>query len=431
MLDVRSIGAASDDALLESLGEVVARTNRGAAVLIAHLAEVDSRRLYLEQACASMFAYCTERLGFDEGAAYKRIAAARVVRRFPSALELVARGQIHLAGLCVLGPHLTPDNHEDLFAAAVGRSKRAIEALVAELSPKPPAPTLVRRLPERGRAATLRSGQETAGGSGPPVRVQTSEREADPSGIERDPAYGPVAPAPAPAPQTPQPLPTSATPRDAASTSISPLGARRYRVQVTASEETVAKLRQAQALLGHQVPDGDVSVVLDLALTALIDQLTRRRFGAPKRRPTENRSQDAPAASAAPEAPTAPPNPEPTVPGDSRPTRRRHIPLHVRHEVRARDGARCTWTDPEGRRCTETRRLELDHVVPHARGGPDTPENLRLICRAHNQHAARRVFGAVHVARRIEARRGRSADRAHDGEPGPRVAAPRQGVEGA
>lgn len=85
-------------------------------------------------------------------------------------------------------------------------------------------------------------------------------------------------------------------------------------------------------------------------------------------------------------------------------------PGPVRRQVWDRDGARCTWTDERGRRCTETARLELDHIVPHARGGPDTADNLRVVCRAHNQHAARRAFGARMIAGRVEERR-RSATR--------------------
>ncbi|MBK7367553.1 MAG: HNH endonuclease [Candidatus Eisenbacteria bacterium] len=47
----------------------------------------------------------------------------------------------------------------------------------------------------------------------------------------------------------------------------------------------------------------------------------------------------------------------------------------------------------DGRRCECRTNLEFDHVVPLARGGLTTVENVRLCCRAHNQYAAERVFG--------------------------------------
>jgi 5-methylcytosine-specific restriction endonuclease McrA len=46
-------------------------------------------------------------------------------------------------------------------------------------------------------------------------------------------------------------------------------------------------------------------------------------------------------------------------------------------------------------RCSETHLLELDHILPIARGGQSTVDNLRVRCRAHNQHEAERVFGVA------------------------------------
>ena len=56
--------------------------------------EVDARRLYLRECCASLFTYCTQVLHLAEGAAYNRIEAARAARRFPPVLEAIADGSI-------------------------------------------------------------------------------------------------------------------------------------------------------------------------------------------------------------------------------------------------------------------------------------------------------------------------------------------------
>jgi 5-methylcytosine-specific restriction endonuclease McrA len=53
-------------------------------------------------------------------------------------------------------------------------------------------------------------------------------------------------------------------------------------------------------------------------------------------------------------------------------------------------------------------RLEVDHVIPAARGGPATTANLRLRCRAHNQHEADRVFGKGFMDEKRQAGRARS-----------------------
>ena len=60
------------------------------ANLVAHLAELDARRLYLGAGFPSLFTYCCGSLGLSEHETYNRIEAARVGRRFPRVLELLA-----------------------------------------------------------------------------------------------------------------------------------------------------------------------------------------------------------------------------------------------------------------------------------------------------------------------------------------------------
>ena len=69
-----------DDLLSRRLTELLAQTRRTEAELLAHIAEVDARRLYAREACPSMFVYCTERLHLSEAEAYMRITAARAAR---------------------------------------------------------------------------------------------------------------------------------------------------------------------------------------------------------------------------------------------------------------------------------------------------------------------------------------------------------------
>ena len=67
------------------------------------------------------------RLGESEDVAYKRVGAARLLQQFPTILEMLANGRIHLTGLMLLRPHLTAGNHEEWLKAACGKSKRQIE----------------------------------------------------------------------------------------------------------------------------------------------------------------------------------------------------------------------------------------------------------------------------------------------------------------
>jgi 5-methylcytosine-specific restriction endonuclease McrA len=73
---------------------------------------------------------------------------------------------------------------------------------------------------------------------------------------------------------------------------------------------------------------------------------------------------------------------------------KRYIPEALRRAVWSRDNGQCTFVSPiTGKRCCSTRKLELDHVLPHALGGETSIENLRLLCRTHNLLVARRFYG--------------------------------------
>lgn len=69
------------------------------------------------------------------------------------------------------------------------------------------------------------------------------------------------------------------------------------------------------------------------------------------------------------------------------------IAAAVRRAVWARDAGRCVFVGPQGIRCESRRMLELDHRRPRSRGGEDSAENLRLLCRSHNDAERRRILG--------------------------------------
>ena len=60
---------------------------------------------------------------------------ARAARQFPAIFVAVAKGRLHLSGLVLLAPHLTPENADELLATAAHMSQSEIERLVAERFP--------------------------------------------------------------------------------------------------------------------------------------------------------------------------------------------------------------------------------------------------------------------------------------------------------
>ena len=106
--------AVLDQALLADLSALVAADRQTTAALLAHIAEVDARQLYLPAACASMHVYCVRALHIAEEVAFKRIRAARAARRFPQIFAAIADGRLHVSGVVLLAPHLTDDNADEL-----------------------------------------------------------------------------------------------------------------------------------------------------------------------------------------------------------------------------------------------------------------------------------------------------------------------------
>jgi len=323
------------------------RFERDATVqVIAHIAEIEKRRIHLTAGYPSLFAYCADVLRLSEHEAYHRILAARTANSFPRILDMLADARVNLTTVRLIAQYLTPENHEELLAAAAGKTRSEVELLIAARFPKPDVPTSVRRLPA------------------PTMPAPSLAASAHPPSLPAMPAT--IRPAKNDLPMAPPLPPASAVEAASVPASVAhppavrPLAAERYHVSFTASADTIEKLRLAQDLLGHAVPSGDVSSVFDRALTVLVEDLTRRKFAGTER-------------------PRASGNP----PGDGR-----HIPADVRRAVWKRDGGRCAFMGKEGHRCGARRRLEFHHVKPFAEGGRATIDNLRLVCAAHNRHEA-------------------------------------------
>jgi hypothetical protein len=149
MRDKLNLRAVPDDELLRGLSDLTHQSRRVEADLVAHIGEVDARRLYARRAAPSMFAYCTEVLHLSEAEAWLRILVARATREHPMLLAMLRDGRLHLSGIRRLVPHLTPANRQDLLKRSVHKSRRQIEELIAELSPREDTPAEMRKLPSK------------------------------------------------------------------------------------------------------------------------------------------------------------------------------------------------------------------------------------------------------------------------------------------
>ena len=80
-----SLARLTDDELAADLKSLAARDHATAALVIAHLAEMDTRDIHLRAGYPSLYDYCLKVLHLSEWEAWNRIDAARAARRFPIA----------------------------------------------------------------------------------------------------------------------------------------------------------------------------------------------------------------------------------------------------------------------------------------------------------------------------------------------------------
>ena len=364
----------SDPELLAGVCAAVSRENEDVALVIAHLAEMDTRRLFAEEACSSLRSYCMEVLHLSEEQAYLRIHVAKVARQFPVVLEMLADGLVHLTAVHRLGPSLTAENHLSVLEEATYQSMAKVEEIVARLRPKPPVPSRVCKLSGQKSGAEEGNGlfetrPDFAGG----------ESETEPAVTARYERGHPSA--------------------FSGKWGVSPLAPEMYEVRFTADQETVDALKVLQELLSHQVPNGDPATIIKDALLLRLEQVKRQKLG---KGMAKRKSEDAVKTKiGGVEKDHDHDHDERTLPtktpvkssGERSPSR--YIPMEVRNAVWERDQGRCAFMSEKGRWCSERRWIEFHHIVPFAWGGETTVENLELRCRTHNGYEGELIFGRV------------------------------------
>jgi hypothetical protein len=358
--EVLRVQRLSDQDLLAGLTGVLASSRQLGALMVAHLGEVDARRLHLLAGHGSLFAYCTRALGMSEDEACRRIDVARLARRFPVLFERLAMGQVSLSVAALLKARLDETNHLEILAAVSGKTVVQAREVLAAWFPGPDVAASIRKLPERrigvhadnadaqGRSASGCSGtppfapcggdegtQASAAATtvasmrneqpGAPRRHQAADsvvgkltllRDTQPSVAENlrgtDTAAAAAAADPLPGAQ---PTPASSARTRPSRANIEPLSPGRYKIVFTADADLKQKLELARDLLRHAVPSGDLPTIIGRALELLLEKTLQRRFAKTARRKAASR----PAASAPP-ARSAATNTEPSAATNTEPS---------------------------------------------------------------------------------------------------------------
>ncbi len=315
------------------LADLLSRERNAMADFLLALSDFDRQRCWLDLGYASLFDFLHRELGLSKGAAHYRKTAAGLVQRFPEIVEPLRDGRLCISSVVELAKVLTPENRSEVVPRFFHASRREAMALAAEIRPAE-AP------PRREVVTAVRA-------EAPAEPTATKSQPVLP--VEQPRANVAVSAPPPPAPVR----------RDCAD----PVTADLSRLHVTVSRRFLAKLEKARAALSHARPGATAEEILEAGLDLVLERDARRKALVEKPRNVK------------------------------RPASPDRIPASVKREVWRRDGGRCQWAIESGGICGSTTRVELDHVVPRALGGPSTASNLRVLCKTHNDFAARRVFG--------------------------------------
>lgn len=350
----------NDDELVMHLHLAVRGERRFTIQILHHLNEMQRRRLHLDLGYSSLHDYCVRCLKDSSSKAGRRIQAARCIRRFPEVLDLLQVRALSLSTISLIEPILTDENKESVLSRARNASHRDVQKVVSEY-----------RTPVAFRDRTI------------PVRVAAHHApNVDEVLFDRELAQN----------------------AEHYTPPLTPVYEQKMLVQFLADDELIMIFEEVKNLHGARMSFAEI-------LKVVFVEYRERHHPVSRHARRQARKGAASLDSQRRECGTQPSRlsqgtKRPDTPDSQRrecPTEgSRHISDEVRDEVFLRDRGRCTFVSRDGTHCGSMRDLQMDHIHPFATAGGNDPENLRLLCAAHNRRAAETAFGPMQELYRRE-----------------------------
>jgi hypothetical protein len=337
--------------LARRLGELAGDERCVQVEFLLHLDEYDKRRAWLELGYGSLWTYCLEAQHLREGSAGRRIAAMKVLRSFPHLAEALRDGRLCLSTLAQLGPVLIEENVREVVARAAWRTAAEVGHLVASIRSRQAPREGIRLLPASAAAS------EPASPRGVPDLPAAPS--SGPGGTRRPEAH--------PAEEASTSVP--AVPADRPRHDLRAVSESHWSLRVTVDRAMKEDLETLSQLLSHKFPKGDLAAVLHEAVRCALEKHGKRKGAVKPARQVKAKAPNDPA----------------------------KVSAALRRKVWERDGGRCAWMGPDGRRCNSRWQVEVDHIDPVGRGGIATLDRLRLLCKGHNGLYAEQVYGMDHI----------------------------------
>jgi hypothetical protein len=347
------------------LASLLRREHDALAEFLVALADFDQRGAWVELGYKSLFWFLHRDLGLSKSAAFYRKTAVELVQRFPAVLEPLRDGRLCLTSVAELAKVLTPENLGDVLPRFFTLSSREAKEVTAALLPAA-APPLRDAVTFVHAPATVQAVDPSA----PDAPAAGSILASSPI---QAPAFA-LTPSSGSAPNLPRanvPVGSAPVVPSRPTFEVEPLTADLRRLHITVSRRFLEKLEAARDALSHSHPGAGRDEILEVALDLVLDRQAKRRGLVKNPRPPASAS-----------------NP-PLSPR----LRSRYVPAHIRRAVWERDGGQCQYPLQAGGICGETSQAELDHIPGFALGAKTTVEDMRVLCRFHQDVSARQLYG--------------------------------------
>ncbi|WP_374075670.1 HNH endonuclease [Bdellovibrio bacteriovorus] len=307
----------SNDELILRMEKLVRTERKITHLILLHIAEIEDRKIFAEMGYDGMYSYLTRGLGYSEGAAYRRLQSARLLRQVPSVAEKIEEGSLNLTQLTQVQKCVKENikNGENISV------EKTIEIL-AKLENKNSFET------QKTLAVEMN------------LPVQTQEK-------------------------------------------LKPQADDSFRVEMTLTAEQFVELEKARNLLSHVCPGGSWAEVISI----LAKNFNQRKLDG-----KSNKLKKSTQLVIATKNIGVTPDLKSNLSSNTLSQQRKYISLHTRRALLNKAHHRCEYQDPKnGKKCSSGYLLEIDHIRPVALGGTNEISNLRVLCRAHNALAARKL----------------------------------------
>ncbi|MDG0815872.1 HNH endonuclease [Bdellovibrio svalbardensis] len=303
-------------------------------LILMHILEIESRRLYADLGFDGMFSYLTKGLGYSESGAYRRLQSARILKQVPSAADKLETGALNLSQLTQVQKCLK----EASKLNAADCSKERTQALLEKIENKNTFQTEKVLAIEFNKAVQLHEVVKPQGDESVRLEITFSKKQYE----ELEQAR-------------------------ALLSHVCPDGTWSEVLAVLAQKFNQSKLgkNSTQGFAAKQEKAVAPAECMDAAGIEKVEAASSVKSGADEGTAKTKTGSMA---------------------------ERKYLSVKIRRDLFAKAQGCCEYRDAKsGRTCGSTYQLQVDHIYPRALGGGDEQTNLRILCRSHNLLMANRL----------------------------------------